>query len=166
MRRISFVGAIALLLSIAADAHAQIVTVIFSNSTTSACTVGYATNCPSGNCSCQVYTGSVSGAAVGKGAATLSITLDNGNAVPPSPTGGFCVPIYGDLVVNGSKDIEDDSLFGSFCDQAKQNLLQPIMGGYGINSSNARQAGHNGTFTGNYIHQKAEIKITLRPLAQ
>ena len=164
MRRIGLVAALALLLSFAADAHAQTVSVTFSTEAAGTCAVGYADKCPSGNCECQVYTGKVSGGPVGRGTATLSITLDDGYAIPSSPTGGFCVPIFGDLALTGLKDVEDDSLFGTFCDQTNQNLAQPIMGGYGIDSSNAGQAGHNGTFSGKYTHRTGVIRITLRHL--
>jgi hypothetical protein len=166
MRRIVVVAAIAGLLSIASGVHAQTVSVTFSTSTNVACTVGFAQNCPSGNCTCQVYIGSATGGSVGKGSATLSITLDNGFEVPSSPTGGVCVPIYGDLSMNGTKDVEDDNLIGTFCDQAKQNLPQPIMGGYGISTSNTGKTGNNGTYTGNYTHLKGVIRITLRPLEE
>src|SRR5579862_4157895 len=160
MRRTGFFAAIAVVLSIAATANAQTISVTFSTLNSGACAVGFADNCPSGTCVCQVYTGTVAGGTVGKGTATFSMTLDDGNETPSlaSATGGVCVPIYADLAMTGSKDVEDDNLLGTFCDQANQNLPQPILGGYGVNSSNAGKTGNNGTFTGTYNHLKGTIK--------
>jgi hypothetical protein len=54
--------------------------------------------CPSGDCTCLVYDGSVSGS-VGKGTAEVDATEDNGLATIPG-----CTPFFSEVFISASKD--------------------------------------------------------------
>ena len=61
-----------------------------SSQSNGACDVGYSSLCPSGDCVCDIFTGSISGSPIGKGQAQLWITIDNGAALSPDRRASHC----------------------------------------------------------------------------
>jgi hypothetical protein len=156
------VGALMLgLLSIAPEALAQKAAKMsfnggLLNTLVGACaTTTYNTICPSGSCGCQIYvvdtdhkSQKVTGNLVGKSTlAEIDITLDGGDSVGGG-TPGFCRPIFASATITGSIDTEQLDMTGAICSPTKKGgVIDPISGGFGIESSTASHQGF-GTFTG------------------
>jgi len=68
-----------------------------SASSSAACSsnpADYDSKCPSGNCSCTQFAGSVNGKLVGKGISATNITFDNGDRVAEANSTNGCTPIF------------------------------------------------------------------------
>ena len=104
-----------------------------SSQSNGACDVGYSSLCPSGDCVCDIFTGSISGSPIGKGQAQLWITIDNGAALSTGPT---CFPLFGVLGIATPRDTETINVTGSACNPAK-GATDTLSGGFGINQSAA-----------------------------
>jgi hypothetical protein len=114
-----------------------------SSQSNGACDFGYSSYCPSGDCVCDIFVGTISGNPIGKGQAKLWITVDNGAALSSSPT---CFPVFGVLTVVTSRDTEIINATGSACNPAKGDT-DALSGGFGISQS-AAGARAWGTLTG------------------
>jgi hypothetical protein len=110
-----------------------------------ACDVGYSSFCPSGNCVCDIFVGTISGNPIGKGPAELWATVDDGAAL----SGGLtCFPIFGTLAISTSRDTEVINATGSACNDAK-GTVDTLSGGFGISQS-AVGASAWGSLTGSF----------------
>jgi len=83
--------------------------------TSGACTgVTFPKSCPSSDCSCEVVQGSFTSSGLGKGTATLSITVDEGNGGGIGISGApGCVPAYTQVQITSSKDTETWDAIGA-----------------------------------------------------
>ncbi|MGA2409119.1 MAG: hypothetical protein ABSG46_01865 [Candidatus Binataceae bacterium] len=109
------------------------------------CDVGYSSFCPSGNCVCDIFVGTISGNPVGKGTAELWATVDNGAAVSSGLT---CFPVFGALGISTSRDTEVINATGSACNNAG-GTVDTLSGGFGISQS-AVGANAWGSLTGTF----------------
>jgi hypothetical protein len=121
------------------------------NSLGGACaTSTYNTKCPSGSCFCQKYfvdpdtkADKATGPLIGKATSgEIDITLDGGSDFVG--TGGFgnCRPFFASLFVSGGTDDEQLDVTGATCSPlSTKSSADPILGGYGIESSSS---GHQG----------------------
>lgn len=98
--------------------------------TSGACNDGYSALCPSGDCICDVFVGTISGNPIGKGTAELEATIDIGAALSSGPT---CVPIFGVLGISTTKDTEIINVTGSDCSGGGN--VDSLSGGFGIDQS-------------------------------
>ena len=98
----------------------------------SPCTVGFANQCPSADCSCYTVTGTAALSKLGKGPATLSATLDFGSGITSG--GGDCFPAYLEFDLTTPKDTETWSGVGSACDSVDGHG-SPLTGGFGLQTS-------------------------------
>lgn len=114
-----------------------------TSQTSGACNVGYSTYCPSGNCYCDEFTGTISGNPIGKGTVILDATVDQGAALSNSPT---CYPVFLILQVN-ARDTEIINGVGSACNTNGQ--IDALSGGFGIIQSAVGAAGW-GTVKGTF----------------
>jgi hypothetical protein len=116
--------------------------------------------CPSRACSCSQYDdeelSSFQGNVVGskQSPATVHFTLDGGDNTGFSGGVGLgCRPVFGQMVVNGSKDQETIYFNGSLCtvyhDCALNEQFQSMTGGWSIQSSSNNIKAF-GTFTGSF----------------
>jgi hypothetical protein len=121
----------------------------------------YDTFCPSGQCRCEQYEGTVSGNRVGAGSdVSLHLTIDQGDHTS-SPG---CSPVFGELTFTGSKDAETIHLNGSLCEpfgsQSSPKAKQLLRGGFGVASSSHGVAAFgtlSGTFEFNAIGYKLKL---------
>jgi hypothetical protein len=94
------------------------------SATAGACTggTGFANFCPSGVCDCFTYTGTASGTA-GNGPVTFYETYDFGDGSGTYDSG--CTPAYGEIDIEGSKDLEAIAFTGADCGSSytPQNFL-------------------------------------------
>jgi hypothetical protein len=104
-----------------------------SSQSNGACDVGYSSLCPSGDCVCDIFKGSISGTPIGRGQAQLWITVDNGAELSSGPT---CFPLFGVLGIATPRDTETINVTGSACNPAK-GATDTLSGGFGINQSAA-----------------------------
>jgi hypothetical protein len=97
-----------------ATKYSETMTFTETNSFSGPCTggAGFANICPSGSCDCIVYTGTAKGTA-GTGAVTINETYDDGLQSTAFETG--CSVAYGDIEINGSKDVESILFDGGDC---------------------------------------------------
>jgi hypothetical protein len=117
--------------------------------------------CPSGQCRCQVYEGTVSGNRVGKGSdVALHLTVDQGDQTS-SPG---CSPVFGELSFTGSKDTETLRLNGSLCDvfgsESSPKAKQLLRGGFGVAASSHGVAAF-GTASGQFEFNDIGFKLKL-----
>jgi hypothetical protein len=104
-----------------------------SSQSNGACDVGYSSLCPSGDCVCDIFKGSISGTPIGRGQAQLWITVDNGAELSSGPT---CFPLFGVLGIATPRDTETINVTGSACNPAN-GATDTLSGGFGINQSAA-----------------------------
>ena len=134
-------------------------TILESSSNTSGpCTGGdgLADYCPTGDCTCYTYTGTVSGSA-GNGSVTFYETFDNGGELDELNSG--CAPAYGDIEINAKKDVESIAFNGADCGSA---FTIPLLnGGCQIASSNIYTLGGLGECVGTYS-QLFNTKFTIK----
>lgn len=110
------------------------------------CTSGYATHCPSGDCQCYQFIGSVNGNQAGKGTASIQLTVDNANTNRTGTPG--CRPVYASASLSGKGDVSQTlGMLGALCDGKNANSSEALNGGYGIDGSGAGLEGA-GTFSG------------------
>jgi len=141
---VGFVLIVVLLPGIALAGHTSgTIKGTLSSQSDGACDVGYSSFCPSGDCVCDIFIGSISGNPIGKGPAELWITIDNGAALSSGPT---CFPVFGALSISTSRDTEIINGVGSACNTAKGNT-DTLSGGFGISES-AAGASAWGSLTG------------------
>ena len=114
-----------------------------TSQTSGACNVGYSTYCPSGNCYCDEFTGTISGNPIGKGTVILDATVDQGAALSSGPT---CYPVFLILQIN-ARDTEVIDGVGSACNTNGQ--IDALSGGFGIIQSAVGAAGW-GTVKGTF----------------
>ena len=133
------------------------------NSTTCGDQLGdsYDTFCPSGQCRCEQYEGTISGNRVGQaGDVALHLTIDSGDRTS-SPG---CRPVFGELTFTGSKDAETIYLNGSLCEpfgnQASPKAKQLLRGGFGVSSSSHGLAAF-GTLSGTFDFNEIAYKLKL-----
>jgi hypothetical protein len=82
--------------------------------TSGPCTGGTGTEnyCPTGDCTCYTFTGTASGTA-GTGAVTFYETYEGGSELDEYDT--WCAIAFGDIEINGSKDVESIAFTGTDC---------------------------------------------------
>ncbi|MGH7922990.1 MAG: hypothetical protein ACREQH_00190 [Candidatus Binatus sp.] len=127
--------------------HVTLSIVFSTNGTSGPCIggVGNADYCPSFDCTCYTATGTVKGSP-GKGSVTLYETFDNGGSFVLTNSG--CAPAYGDIEINGSKDVESLAFIGSDCGSSvTPNFL---LGGCQLTDSNLYPLVGLGACGGNY----------------
>lgn len=113
--------------------------------------------CPSGACSCLQYDdvekGRFAGNVLGKGkkgSVHLHITRDGGAGTGHSgKSGPGCNPVYGQMELAGTKDVETIYFAGSLCDPQGNHGQESMTGGWSINSS-AHGIKAFGTLTGSF----------------
>ncbi len=76
---------------------------------------GWADYCPSGDCSCFTYTGSVKGTD-GSGPVTIYETFDNAGALFGLGDNNACTPALADIEISGSKHTESFAFTGADCE--------------------------------------------------
>src|SRR5262249_2249329 len=106
---------------------------VFTTDLANPCAVGYSNQCLSLDCACYTATGMANVGKLGKGAATISATLDFGSGFISGD--GDCFPAYLEFDVATTKDTETWSGVGSACDSVDQ-VGSPISGGFGLQTSN------------------------------
>jgi hypothetical protein len=120
----------------------------------------YDTFCPSGSCSCSQYddpdkirfNGNMVGSAK---AGTVHFTRDGGSdgTGVSGHTGLGCNPVFGEMQVPGSKDVETIYFNGSICqpqaNSSANTAARKMTGGWSIHSS-SHGIHAFGTFTGNF----------------
>ena len=106
------------------------------------CDMGYSATCGTGDCVCLKLGGSGTGPVFGKAGVILSLTLDLGD----STLSGKCVPGFGNLSINGSKDsIETFDIVVSYCsfDQSVR-----VAGGFDLRQPSKKISAAVGQITG------------------
>jgi hypothetical protein len=78
---------------------------------------GWADYCPSGDCSCFTYTGSVKGTD-GSGEVTIYETFDNLGSLFGIGNSNACTPAIGDIEISGSKNVESFAFSGADCEDS------------------------------------------------
>jgi hypothetical protein len=121
----------------------------------------YDSFCPSGQCRCEQYEGTISGNRVGKGGdVALHLTIDQGDQTS-SPG---CSPVFGELTFTGSKDAETIYLNGSTCEPfgnlSSPKAKQQLRGGFGVSSS-AHGVAAFGTLSGQFDYNDITYKLKL-----
>ena len=121
----------------------------------------YDTFCPSGQCRCEQYEGTISGNRVGAGSdVALHLTIDQGDHTS-SPG---CSPFFGELTFTGSKDTETLYLNGSYCEPfgnpASPKAKQLLRGGFGVSSSSHGVTAF-GTLSGQLDYNDTNYKLKL-----
>jgi hypothetical protein len=129
-------------------------------SLTAACGEGYADRCPSSDCQCLQFTGTVSGNVIGKGTVTVDMTDDLGGNVSTTSF-GTCTPIYVDVQLTGSKDTEGWNATGVRCHPLGSSATGAVYLGMGIASSTLNMVGF-GDLTGTINPSSNELKLTLK----
>lgn len=129
----------------------------------------YDTFCPSLACSCLQYDdpsrNSFNGNLVGDGKpGTVHFTHDSGDHTGDSgQTGPGCVPVFGEVRVDGDKDGETIYFNGSLCDvegnSSASNAKQKMAGGWEIHSS-THSIKAFGSFTGNFQFNKTGFSMS------
>ena len=107
-----------------------------------ACDVGYSTYCPSGNCICKTFSGTVVGTPVGRGSIVLSLTVDYGATLSSRPT---CAPLFGIMEINASNASQVINAVGSSCDPLVGTVVT-FSGGFGVISGGSGWGSLSGTF--------------------
>ena len=134
----------------------------FTTDLVNPCAVGFSNQCPGLDCSCYTVTGTASLGKLGKGAATISATLDFGSGFTSGD--GDCFPAYLEFDVTTSKDTETWSGVGSACDTVDGNG-SPITGGFGLQTSDLfTGAIVNFVMTPNF--GKSTFKVTFKGKAE
>jgi hypothetical protein len=141
------VGAVVILL-LGATAHAGsfsgTISATLTSTTSGAC--DESSICPSGDCTCLVYDGSVSGS-VGKGTAEVDATEDNGLATIPG-----CTPLFSEVFLSASKDSDQEiDGVGAVCPSSATSANSQLSGGFNIASSDVGATGwglYTATLTG------------------
>ena len=138
--------AVILLLGVAANAgsFSETISATLTSTTSGACDVS--SICASGDCTCLVYDGTVSGS-VGKGTAEVDATEDNGLATTPG-----CTPFFSEVFLSGSKDSDQEiDGVGAICPLSASSANSKLSGGFNITSSDVSATGWGlfaGTLTG------------------
>ncbi len=166
VRRVCFVVAV-LLLGLNSSVWARILGVSFkgalSSELTGACSslpADYDFYCPSGDCVCDTFVGTLSGGLVGTDKnAHLSLTVDNGASTTSSATG--CVPFFGVMNFSTSRETETDNVAGAICSGLGNPMQNTVSGGVGIESSSQGVAGGWGTLSGSFDKRKVPAKLTV-----
>lgn len=167
IRRVYFIVAV-LLLGLNASVWARVVGVSFRGTLLSPELIGacsalpadYDFYCPSGNCVCDTYVGTLSGGLVGTDKnAHLSLTVDNGASTTSLATG--CVPFFGVMNFSTIRETETDNVAGVVCSGLGNPVQNTVTGGLGIESSTQGVAGGWGTLSGSLDKRKAPAKLTV-----
>jgi hypothetical protein len=112
-----------------------------------ACTNSYDKLCPSGNCACQEFTGTLSAhirGLSGRGTADIFLTMDE-VAVTSVPKG--CSPIFGNGFLTTPLGNLTINIMGALCDATTVNAPENFSGGFGIAPGGAIGSGF-GTASG------------------
>lgn len=110
-----------------------------------ACTNSYDSLCPSGNCECQEYTGTLSAhihGRSGRGTADLFFTIDLGSATSV-PDG--CAPIFGNGFMTTPLGSLTINIMGALCDPTNANSPANFSGGFGVAPGGAISSGFGTT---------------------
>jgi hypothetical protein len=119
---------------------------------------GWANYCPSGSCTCYTYTGTASGTA-GKGPVTFYETFDNGGGLDEYESG--CAPAYGDIEINGKKDVESIAFTGGDCG-SDFTPLGFLNGGCILGATNVFTLGGAVASCGGYYSDDGYTKFTIK----
>jgi hypothetical protein len=152
MRNVLVAIVIAILALTAAPALARVTSVAvkarFVSETAGPCSSNpsdYDSFCPSLSCVCDIYSGTVNGALLGKGTIDISLTVDTGAATPSS--GSSCRPFFGVASFAARRDSETEDTTGTICSPFGNNQKSSVAGGFGIISSAIGESGW-GTISG------------------
>jgi hypothetical protein len=118
----------------------------------------YDSICPSNNCVCDVCTGTIGGPLVGRGSATVNLTIDNGSSTPASGSG--CKPFFGKATFSTNRESESDDTTGTICSGFGNPEKDTVSGGFGIESSGRGEAGW-GKISGMLNESVTPSKLTL-----
>jgi hypothetical protein len=135
------VAAVIVLLGVTAHAgsFSGAISTTLTSTTSGTCDVN--SICPSGDCTCLVYDGTVSGS-VGKGTAEVDATEDNGLATTPG-----CTPFFAEVFLSASKDSDQEiDGVGALCPLSATSANSKLSGGFNITSSDIGATGW-GLFT-------------------
>jgi hypothetical protein len=86
----------------------------------------YDSFCPSLSCVCDIYSGTVNGALLGKGTIDISLTVDTGAATPSS--GSSCRPFFGVASFAARRDSETEDTTGTICSPFGNNQKSSVAG--------------------------------------
>ena len=114
-----------------------------------ACGIGYSGYCPSGNCLCDEFTGTVNAIPAGEGTAQGAATIDQGAAV--SGGSNTCLPVFVSLEIQFQSGLQVINGVGAACVNATGYALS---GGFGV----AEGGSGWGTITGNF-YNSGEVVI-------
>lgn len=118
----------------------------------------YDSICPSKNCVCDICTGTISGPLVGRGSATVNLTIDNGSSTPASGSG--CRPFFGTATFSTNRESESDDTTGTICSGFGNPEKNTVSGGFGIESSGRGEDGW-GKISGMLNESVTPSKLTL-----
>ncbi len=121
------------------------------------CDVGYSQFCPSGNCQCQEFTGTIKGNLIGTGSTTIFVTIDYGAGTGPT-VAPSCYPFFASLAIDTSKDSEIVNATGTSCLPAYGGTAT-LTGSFGIDSSNIAGLSGWGTLKGSLNTSTGAIVI-------
>jgi hypothetical protein len=111
----------------------------------------FSMECPSGNCGCYTFNGTITGSLVSKGTAAFKLNADLGlPAAPTTSTNGSstCSPVFGTITTNtttgrGKRSTPVTTVFnvvGAMCIPLANNGSGSLNGGYGILSQDVTPA--------------------------
>lgn len=115
--------------------------------------------CPSGNCSCLEYSGTIRGGLIGRGTVNVSLTLDD-DAVTATPG---CQPFFAEVSYSTTRDTGTVNATGTICKSISRKPLDPVTGGVGLKDSGVGAVGW-GTLGGtrNSSSNALSLKLTMR----
>jgi hypothetical protein len=123
---------------------------------------GNADYCPTDDCFCYTYTGNVSGAA-GNGTVTIYETFDEGGVFDEAASD--CAPAYGDIEIDGSKDLESIAFTGADCGSNAEIVAPFLNGGCQLTDSVKFSFVGLGTCGGTY-DDEVTTKFTIKGKAE
>ena len=166
MRKVLPTMIVAMLMAIGTSAFARVTAVAarttFVAETPGRCSMNssdYDFLCPSGTCVCDTYSGTVSGALLGRGTINISITVDTGAATPGSGPG--CTPFFGLVSLAAARDTETEEATGTICAPFANTQRSSVSGGFGIIGSAIGESGW-GTLSGTLNRGASPALLTLQ----
>lgn len=159
-----------LILMLAAPAFARVTSLTIKGTCTevedAACSsnpLDYDSICPSKNCDCDTCTGTIGGPLVGRGTATVHLTIDVGSSTPAS--GPSCRPFFGTATFATNREVETDYTTGTICSGFRDPGKNTVSGGFGIENSSRGVSGWgklSGTFNQNVTPSKLTLSLSAR----